>query len=118
MKQSSNPELISIRRLLRRKAAELNVPLWRSLAEKLEKSKHRRCVVNISRINRYTREGDTVTVPGKVVGSGSLNHKVCVAAFQFSDTARKKIEEAGGRCLYFSTLIKENDLGKNVRIIG
>lgn len=118
MKKSDNPELISVTRFLKSKAAELNAPIWRTLAENLGKSKHRRCVVNLSRINRYTEDGETVTVPGKVLGSGTLDHKVSVAAFQFSEEAKKKIEAAGGRCLTFSALIKKNCKGNNLRIIG
>jgi len=118
MKKTENPDLINITRFLKSKATESGSPVWITLAEKLEKSKHKRCAVNVSRINRYTEDGETVTVPGKVLGSGSLDHKVSVAAFQFSEEAKKKIEEAGGKCLTFSALFKKNHKGKNLRIIG
>ena len=118
MKKSDNPELISVTRFLKSKAAEFNAPIWRTLAKNLEKSKHRRCVVNLSRINRYSADGDTVTVPGKVLGSGTLDHTVSVAAFQFSEEAKKKIEATGGECLTFSALIEKNGKGTNLRIIG
>ncbi|MCJ7634372.1 50S ribosomal protein L18e [Candidatus Bathyarchaeota archaeon] len=118
MNKSTNPELISTTRLLKSNANAHDAPVWRSLAENLEKSKHQRCVVNLSQINRYTKSGETVTVPGKVLGSGTLNHKVSVAAFQFSEKAKKKIEETGGKCLTFSALLKTNPQGKNLRIMG
>ena len=118
MKQTENVDLINVIRLLKGKAAESESPIWVTLAEKLGKSKHKRCAVNVSRINRYTENGDTVTVPGKVLGSGELDHKVSVAAFQFSEEAKKKIEAAGGKCMTFSDLCKQNHKNENLKIIG
>lgn len=118
MRKTLNPELISVTRLLRSTAHENDSPVWRTLAEKLEKSKQTRCQINVSRINRYTKDGETVTIPGKVLGSGILDHKVSVAAFQFSEGAKNKIESAGGKCMTFEDLMKKNRTGKNLRIIG
>lgn len=118
MRKPDNPETIKTLHFLRSRARELDAHVWRALAKKLEKSKHIRCVVNISRINRHSVEGEIVTVPGKVLGMGTLDHKVSVAAFRFSKKARSKIEEVGGKCLTFSDLIKNNPKGKNLRFVG
>lgn len=117
-RRQENPELVEVTRLLKTKTREFDAPIWRTLAERLEKPKHSRCAVNLSRINRYTKDGETVTVPGKVLGAGALDHKVSVAAFSFSEEARRKIEAAGGRCLTFSVLIKKNRKGTDLKIIG
>ena len=71
-------------------------------------------VVNISKINALTKKGDTVAVPGKVLGNGSINHPVIVAAQAFSTSAKQKIEAAGGKAL----AIKELKTNKNVRLIA
>lgn len=118
MSKPENPELTKTIRLLRSKAKEHEAPVWKALAEKLERSKNRRYAVNLSRINRHTEESETFTVPGKVLGAGNLNHKVSVAAFSFSEEAKRKIEAAGGECLTFSALIKKNPKGKDLRIVG
>ncbi|UCH37768.1 MAG: 50S ribosomal protein L18e [Candidatus Bathyarchaeota archaeon] len=118
MKKATNPILLRTVRTLRRKAKEFNAPVWRALADQLEKSKHNRCKVNVSRINRYTTEDDYVIVPGKTLGSGILDHKVSVAAFSFSDTAKRKIEASGGECLTFTALLQKNPEGENLKIIG
>ena len=47
--------------------------------------------------SRAANEGDVIVVPGKVLGAGAINKKLTVAAFRFSASAVKKIEEAGGR---------------------
>jgi large subunit ribosomal protein L18e len=117
-RRQENPELIEATRLLKAKTREFDAPIWKTLAEKLEKSKHSRCAVNLSRINRYTKDGETVTVPGKVLGAGTLDHKVSVAAFSFSEEAKKKVEAAGGKCLTFSALLEKNSKGTDLKIIG
>ncbi|HIE18647.1 TPA: 50S ribosomal protein L18e [Candidatus Bathyarchaeota archaeon] len=114
----TNPELLSLIRFLRKKSRENEAALWRRIAEMLSKPKRRRVAVNLSRINRYTKENDEVIVPGKVLGSGVINHPVKVAAFTFSDKARSKIIKAKGKCLTIPELAEMNPKGSNVKIIG
>lgn len=118
MSRLGNPELAKIMRLLKSKAEEHEASVWKSLAKKLERTRSRRCAVNLSLINRYTEEGETLAVPGKVLGAGKLEHKISVAAFSFSEEAKRKIEAAGGECLTFSALISKNPEGRDLRIIG
>ncbi len=116
--KSTNPDLLSLIRFLRKKSRENKAAIWRRVAETLSKSKRRRIAVNISRISRYTKENDEVIVPGKVLGSGVINHPVKVAAFAFSDKARTKIIKAKGECLTIPELAEMNPKGSNVKIIG
>ncbi len=64
------------------------------------------------------QKGETVVVPGKVLGDGSLDHKLEIAAFKFTQSAKEKIKKAGGKFMSISELIKKNPKGSNVRIIG
>lgn len=116
--KATNPQLrFLIYRL--RKAWRVNgAKIWLDVARRLARPKRSRIAVNLSRINRYTLEGDVALVPGKVLGSGSLDHKVTVAAFTFSKAARKKIESAGGGCLTIMDLVELNPKGSNVKIVG
>jgi len=114
----TNPELISLIRFLRKKSRENEAAIWKRVAERLSKSKRRRIVVNISRISRYTKENDEVLVPGKVLGSGTIDHPVKVAAFAFSEQAKSKIMKAKGVCLSIPELVQMNPKGSNVKIIG
>ncbi len=105
-------------RLLYKASREHRAPIWRAIAEELEKPRRRRRVVNISRINRYTKEGDVVVVPGKVLGAGTLDHPVTVAAISFSKTALEKIKAVGGKAIHILDLVQMNPRGSNVKIIG
>ncbi len=66
-------------------------------------------IVNLDRLNVFP-EGSEVTPedmvsvgiikglrkPVKILGNGDISHRIMVKANKFSETARKKIEEAGG----------------------
>lgn len=117
----TGPTNVHLRRLvhyLRRKARENKAPIWRRVAELLERPTRGRPEVNISKINRHTSDGDTVVVPGKVLGSGTLNHRVVVAAYAFTRKAQAKIETAGGEAITIPQLVERNPKGSGVRILA
>lgn len=113
----SNPVLRGLIRKLRKVGKEENVNIWIDLADRLSRSNRSRSEVNISQLNRHTQENDTLVVPGKVLGSGKLNHPVSVAAFSVSNRARERIQDAGGEVLSIQELLDEKPKGKNVTII-
>lgn len=114
----TNPNLIKLIRALKRKSSQEKVAIWKDIAKRLEKPTRQMAEVNISRINRHASENETIIVPGKVLGTGKLNHKVKVAAWKFSKTAKDKIKEAEGEYLTIQELLEENPKGSNIKIIG
>jgi len=95
-----------------------NSRLWSDIAERLKKPRRLLAEVNLSKLSRYTSEGDVVVVPGKVLGSGDIRHKLTVAALSFSKTAMLKLKKAGCRCLTIKELAEMNPKGSGVKIIG
>ena len=116
--RTTNPELTILIRLLGKKSQESGARIWRDLARRLSSSRSKRKTVNVSRLNRYTQQGEIVVVPGKVLGAGKIDHAVSVAAFAFSDQAKLKILKAKGKCLSIPDLVKKNPKGASVKIIG
>ncbi len=116
--KTTNPELRSLILELRRKTHKVNKALWRRIADDLERSNRQRRIVNLSRINKYSKENEVVVVPGKVLASGDLNHKLTIAAFSFSKQAVEKIEKAGGNALTLKEIMDKNPEAKNIKIIG
>ena len=113
----TNPNLIDIIKKLRKKSDSEDVAIWKDVAKRLEKSNRRTAEVNLSDISRYVEDGETIIVPGKVLSNGNLDIKVTVGALKFSQTANKKIEAAGGKCLSIMDLMESNPKGSNIRII-
>ncbi|WP_048149390.1 50S ribosomal protein L18e [Palaeococcus ferrophilus] len=120
MVKRTGPTDINLRRLIRtlkKKSNEEGVKIWKDIAWRLERPRRQRAEVNVSKINRYTKEGDTVIVPGKVLGAGSIGHKVTVAAWAFSEEAKAKILSAGGEAITIEELIERNPKGSGVIIM-
>jgi large subunit ribosomal protein L18e len=115
--KKTNPNLISLIKVLRTEGYKNDAPVWVAISKRLAKPTRHRVEVNLSRINRYTTKGDTVVIPGKVLGAGDLDHPVTVSAFAFSQTARERIN-AAGRALTIEELLKENPTGKGVKLLG
>lgn len=113
----TNPQITQLVKILKEKSYKEEAALWKQLAQRLEKPTRQSAEVNISRINRYSAPDETVLVPGKVLGSGALDHKVRVVALDFSQSAAEKIIEAGGECLDINQLLEDNPQGNGVRII-
>ena len=114
----SNPILLRLIVELKKRGNEQNAKIWGRVADDLERPTRQRRVVNLSSINRYTKENEIVVVPGKVLGSGDLQHKITISAFQISDGAKEKIEKAGAKIVPLLELSKENPSGKGIRIMG
>ncbi len=90
--------------------------IWRRVADLLVIPKRRRISVNLNKINRFVKQGDTVVIPGKVLGHG-LNKKINICAMSYSQTAKANIEKAGSKIMSFDELIKQNPKGTNVKIL-
>jgi large subunit ribosomal protein L18e len=112
-----NSELKKTIRELKTAKKKTGQPIWGALAEELEKPKRIRVDVNLSSINRFTKEGEIAAVPGKVLATGKLEHPVTVAAFSFSDAAKEKIEAAGGVVKSLAQLAGEGVEPSKVKLI-
>jgi large subunit ribosomal protein L18e len=112
----TNPLLQGLIQELKKKSVEHGVNIWKRIASDLEKPTRKRRIVNLYKINKYTKENETVVVPGKVLSVGDLDHPVTIAAFSFSGAALNKINKKG-KAMLINDLIKESPKGKRIRIM-
>ncbi|MEM3364376.1 MAG: 50S ribosomal protein L18e [Candidatus Micrarchaeia archaeon] len=94
-----------------------NNAVWKTTAEMLQLPRRRQVVVNISKVAENIKDGEVALVPGKLLGDGLIETKIIVAAYAWTDTAKKRIEGAGGKVMAIEELIKENPKGTGVRIL-
>jgi large subunit ribosomal protein L18e len=94
------------------------VPIWKAVIKELSRSRSNRKEVNIGELAHVTKDKEVVMVPGKILGSGEISHKLTVWCFTISEVATRKILDAGGKMLPLDSLIKKYPDGKGVRIIG
>ncbi len=115
-RRKTNPRLVRLIEELKRVARESDAAIWRDIARRLEKPRRNYAEVNLSKINRYTRENDTIVVPGKVLSAGTLDKSVIIAALGFSKKAYDKIN-AVGKGVSIEDLMRDNPKGSGVKII-
>jgi large subunit ribosomal protein L18e len=115
--KTENPELVQLIRFLKKESREKQAHIWLDVAEYLSKSRSQRVSVNLSRINRNSQRNDVVVVPGKILGSGSINHTVTVASFGASGKAREKLAAAKVKYLSIPQLLEKNPKGAKIKII-
>ncbi len=115
--RKSNPNLIRLIDELLDGNAKKDAPIWKDVAKKLANSRKNHAEINLSKIQKHTSDNEVVLVPGKVLGGGEFSRVVNVAAMSFSETARRKIEESGGKCLTIRELVEQNPSGSGVRIM-
>jgi len=93
-------------------------PFWKRVLELLSASSRKKPGVNVSRVAAYSKEGQLVVVPDKVLGAGaSACGKSTVAAVAFSQSARDAIKSAGGKAITIVDAAKANPTGKGATII-
>ncbi len=113
----TNTELNNLIQELKKEASEKKVKLWKRIASDLEKPTRQRKAINLNKINLLTKENEIVVVPGKVLGNGEIDHKITVAALNFSLSAEEKMKKSNCDIYTLSEFVRNNPKPKNVRIL-
>ena len=111
------PELKNLIRLLEEASRKSKAPIWKAVAYSLSVPTRKRTEVNLNKISRFAKDGQTILVPGKVLGIGELNKKVSIAAYSFSKGAAEKIAKAGGKALHIKEMVAKNPQGSGIVIM-
>ncbi|MDW7732492.1 MAG: 50S ribosomal protein L18e [Methanolobus sp.] len=115
--RKTNPRIPKLVSYLKQVSRDNDVLIWKDVAIRLERPRQNYAEVNLSKINRYANENETVLIPGKVLGSGVIGKAATVAALSFSSTAKEKITGLGGKCLTIEQILEENPKGSGIRIL-
>ncbi len=113
-----NPRVIRLIDVLMEAYWKNKAPVWKKVAEELQRSRSHRNGVNVGKVDKILKEGEIAVIIGKALGGGYVTRPITVAALGFSEKAKKKIEEKGGKCLMIEELLEQNPKGSNVRIFG
>jgi len=117
-KGPENIQLKTLVRLAEKTGTTNKAAIWKKTAFLLAKPTREKPEVNLYSIEKHSKEGDTVLVPGKVLSQGSISHKVTVAAFRFSKPAASKLAAAGCKILSIKQLMQANPSGKGVVLLA
>ena len=82
--------------------------LWRRVHYLVAVPSRKRASVNLYKINKNSKDGDNIVVPGKVLSTGPIEHRVNISAIEFSETAMKSLKEANCKIVDIREMIKAN----------
>lgn len=114
----TNQLVQNMARDLKKAASKNKAPIWSKMAKLAQKPAIARRVINVKKLNQLTSDGDVVIVPGKVLGTGSISHKITLCSFSISASAAKKIIASGGSIINHSEITSRFPTGKGVKVIG
>ncbi len=106
-------------RMLEKAGIERKQAIWKTVAEMLGKPRRQRAALNLSKLDRLAKrfKGKIFLVPGKVLGTGLLNEKITVAAYEYSNSAQRKIEAAHGKSVSLAELLANKEKPGNIMIV-
>ena len=116
--RKTNPYIHNLLQDLKRVSRENDAAIWRDIARRLEKPLSRWSEVNVGELDRTVKAKETVIIPGKLLGSGIITKPINIAAFNASESAKKKVEDAGGKYMSIGELAVNNPKGSGIRIMG
>ena len=90
---------------------------WKSIADILSGSRKRWKNINLDLIEKKSKEGDIVIIPGKVLSQGEISKKIRVVAFAFSELAKEKLLKSKCEVLYLEEEIKKNPKAKGAKVL-
>ncbi|MGC8572341.1 MAG: 50S ribosomal protein L18e [Candidatus Micrarchaeia archaeon] len=87
-----------------------NKKLIDEIIDTIEVSSRKRRAVNLYKINKLTKDNDNIIVPRKVLSIGKLDHKVNIAALEYSDKALKMLKDSGSNIVDVKDMINKNSI--------
>jgi large subunit ribosomal protein L18e len=106
-RKKTNPELVETLKLA------TNNPKWLLIAKILSGPTTAQSKINLNQIDKESKTGDTIIIPGKVLSKGDLTKKVKICALSISKEANEKLKDTKSE---YTTLL--NEINKNKKAEG
>lgn len=90
---------------------------WNPVADILSSPRRKRINLNLEDIEKKTKDGEHVVIPGKVLSQGELNKKIKITAMNFSEKAREKLLKSKIEVSNMLDEIKKNPSAKGIKIL-
>jgi len=111
VRRKTNPDLEETVRLSIKNQA------WNKIAQILSGPTRKQSAVNLFQLDKATKEGDTVVIPGKILATGNLTKKIKICALSISDLAKTRLKESKSEFTLLRKEIKDNPKAEGVKII-
>ncbi len=112
----TNPHAQALISRVKQAARQQESRLLFRIAEALSKPSRQRVTVNLGKINRIAKDGETIIIPGKLLGTGMLEKDVTIIAWQYSLSVPPRMKK--GRLITLREALDKPDLFRKARIIA
>ena|SRR3989338_5423004 len=99
-------------------AAALKAKGWSAFAQRLSASTRKHAVINLTQIDKVATLGDTIVVPGRVLGSGDVTKRIRVCALGFSASAVAKLKKNKSEVVSLIEEIQKNPKAEGVKVLA
>lgn len=121
MPQQYGPEsnqVILVVKSLEHAAVANKAPIWRSVAKLMKMPKRKKPTMNIEKVAKLVKEGQTVLVPVRLLSLGEVpDFAFTIAVASASVPARAKFAGKKAKLVSILQLLEANPKGSGVRII-
>lgn len=90
---------------------------WLKVAKIISSSRRKYSSINLSDIDKNTKEGDTIVIVGKVLGAGELTKRIRICSFGCSKQALDKLKKIKAEVVTIEEEIKKNPKGEGLKIL-
>ena len=111
LEKKRSPEIIETMLACKKNEAWLNV------GQIISGSRKRMPIVNLDKIDKESKLGDVIVVPGKVLSQGDVTKKIKVVALDFSSNAKEKLAQSKSEMVKLIDEIKKNPEAKGIKIL-
>lgn len=111
LKRKTNPELVET--IIKNKKQKA----WLGVAHAISTPRRKRFSINLDQIEKKSKDGDVIVIPGKVLGLGEVKKKIKISALKYSESAKKKLKD---RKIEFNLIIEEiksNPEAKKIKVL-
>jgi large subunit ribosomal protein L18e len=90
---------------------------WHQVAKILSGPTRYFSKVNLKEIDKQSKAGDTIIIPGKVLSSGDLTKQLTLVALSISKQAQDKLKDSKSKFNTIAEEIKSNSKAEGVKLI-
>jgi len=88
-----------------------------SVAEIISYPRRKRINMNLDKIDKETKAGESIIIPGKVLSQGEISKKIKIVALGFSENAKEKLLKHGCEISTIKEEIKKNPNANGLKIL-
>jgi len=106
-----NPELVETLILCKKNEK------WLKIGQILSRPRRIRTSANLDKIDKESKAGEVILIPGKVLSQGEISKKIKIVALNFSENAKEKLNKDKIEFNTISEEIKLNPKADKIKVL-